>query len=166
VKPRRSTSARRAGAGAVFVSEPAPARRALVERLGFTLLDPEDPRGDLRERTGGDGANVVFDTAAHPAVAAQIASFTATSGRIVFVGTYAAPVAVDLQDVVFRELETLGCRVYTRSDMEAAVALLAEGRIDPAPFITSVVGLADAPAALEKLRAGTDVKVLIESRSA
>jgi len=154
--------ARAGGAGEVLVSEPAPARRALAERLGFTLLDAGDPGADLRERTGGDRASVVFDAAAHPAVAAQVTSWTATRGRIVFVGTYGAPAALDLQDVVFRELEAVGCRVYTRGDMEAAIGLLADGRIDPAPFVTSVVGLPDAPSALEKLRAGADVKVLIE----
>lgn len=153
--------ARLAGAGTVHVSEPAAPRRRAAEELGFAVLDAGDPGAELRERTGGDGAAVVFDAAGHPAVAAELAAWTATSGRIVFVGIYGRPVALDLQDVAFRELSTVGCRVYTRADMEAAVQLIADGRFDPDPLITSTVPLAEAPAALAKLRSGDELKVLI-----
>ena len=156
--------ARLSGAGAVFISEPAEVRRTVAQELGFVVLDPHSAREDLRARTGGEGASVAFDTAAHPAVAGGIASWTATGGRIVWVGTYGRPTAVDLQDIVFRELETVGCRVYTRRDVEAAVALIADRRFDPAPLITSTLPLSDAPTALERLRSGSEIKVLIEGR--
>lgn len=158
--------ARLAGAGDVFVSEPAESRRRIAEELGFVTLDSDDPTADLSERTHGEGVPLVFDTAAHPAVAAHITSWTTTGGRIVFIGTYGTPAALDLQDVVFRELETLGCRVYTRKDMETAVLLVDDGRFDPEPFITSTVALSDAPTALKKLRSGDELKVLIEGRQA
>lgn len=159
-----ASCARLAGAGAVFVSEPAEPRRHVAQELGFVTLDTDDPASDLREHTGDEGVPLVFDTAAHPAVAAHITSWTATSGRIVFVGTYGTPATLDLQDVVFRELETIGCRVYTRKDIETAVLLIADGRFDPEPFITSTVSLSDAPTALEKLRSGDGLKVLIEGK--
>jgi (R,R)-butanediol dehydrogenase/meso-butanediol dehydrogenase/diacetyl reductase len=154
-----------AGAGTVYISEPVVPRRATAEALGFRVLDRERPGEDLRERTGSEGASVVFDSAAHPSVAADITSWTATGGRIVFVGTYGAPAALDLQDIVFRELETIGCRVYAREDMEAAVLLLHDGRFDPGPIITSTVSLPEAPAALERLRRGEELKVLVEGRA-
>jgi (R,R)-butanediol dehydrogenase / meso-butanediol dehydrogenase / diacetyl reductase len=155
--------ARLAGAGEIFVSEPSPARRTVANELGFTLLDPEEPRADLSERTRGELADVVFDTAGHPAVAASLASWAGVGGRIVFVGVYGKPAALDLQDIVFRELDTVGCRVYERADMETAVAMIATGRFDPSPLITATVALADAPAALERLRSGEDLKVLIDA---
>lgn len=158
--------ARLAGAGTVFVSEPAPSRRRVAEELGFIVLDLQDPGADLRERTGGEGASLVFDTAAHPAVAANITSWAATSARIVFVGTYGRPAELNLQDVVFRELETIGCRVYTRGDVETAVTLIADGRFDPEPLITGTVALSEAPLALERLRSGDELKVLIDGRQA
>jgi 2-desacetyl-2-hydroxyethyl bacteriochlorophyllide A dehydrogenase len=158
-----ASSARLAGAGEIFVSEPSPDRLGVAEALGFVALDPEDPVADLRERTHGELADVVFDTAAHPAVAASLAAWTTVNGRIVFVGTYGKPTAIDLQDVVFRELETVGCRVYTRGDMETAVDLIGSGRFDPSPLITGTVPLGEAPDALARLRAGTDLKVLIEA---
>jgi (R,R)-butanediol dehydrogenase / meso-butanediol dehydrogenase / diacetyl reductase len=160
-----ASCARLAGAGRVLVSEPSPYRRAAAEEMGFEVLDAGDATADLRARTGGEGADVVFDTAAHPAVAASLAAWTRTSGTIVFVGVYGRPAALDLQDVVFRELETTGCRVYTRDDMESAVTLLASGRFDPEPLLTSTVPLAEAPSALDKLRSGEELKVLIEGAS-
>lgn len=157
--------ARNAGAQTVYVSEPARWRRQVASELGFEVLDPENPGADLRGRTDGEGADVVFDTAAHPAVAGSITSWAATGGRIVFVGTYGAPAALNLQEIVFRELDTVGCRVYTRRDVLTAVELLASGRFDPTPLITSTVALEEAPAALERLRAGDELKVLIDGRS-
>ena len=160
-----ASCARLAGAGTVFISEPAQPRRRVAEELGFVVLDDREPGEDLRAQTGGEGASLVFDTAAHPAVAENITSWTVTSGRIVFVGTYGAPAALNLQDVVFRELETIGCRVYTRRDIETAVSLIADGRFDPEPFITSTVALSEAPTALNKLRSGDELKVLIDGRN-
>lgn len=151
-----------AGAGEIFVSEPAPARREAAAALGCTVLDLDDPTADLLARTAGERARIVFDSAAHPAVAAKLPAWTATGGRIVLVGTYSAPPALDLQTVVFRELDAVGCRVYTRADFETAVALIASGRIDPDPLITRTVPLADAPEALERLRSGEELKVLVE----
>ena len=158
--------ARLAGAGTVFVSEPAEPRRRLAEELGLVALDPGSPGEDLKSRTAGEGVPIVFDTAAHPAVAASITSWASTSGRIVFVGTYGVPTALNLQDVVFRELETVGCRVYARGDVLAAVSLVASGSFDPEPLITSTVALPEAPLALRKLRSGDELKVLIDGRVA
>lgn len=153
--------ARLAGASTVYVAEPAPARREVARRLGAELLDPDDVTADLRSRTRGAGVPVVFDTAAHPAVARAATALPSAGGRVVLVGIYSQPPAVDLQAIAFRELELIGCRVYTRADMEAAVGLVAGGRFDPAPLITSVVALDEAPRALERLRAGEELKVLI-----
>jgi (R,R)-butanediol dehydrogenase/meso-butanediol dehydrogenase/diacetyl reductase len=161
-----ATCARLAGAGTVFVSEPAEPRRRLAEKLGLVALDPGSPGEDLRARTGGEGVPIVFDTAAHPVVAANITSWVATSGRIVFVGVYGVPAAINLQEVVFRELETVGCRVYARQDVLAAVSLVASGNFDPEPLITSTVALPEAPLALRKLRSGDELKVLIDGRVA
>jgi (R,R)-butanediol dehydrogenase/meso-butanediol dehydrogenase/diacetyl reductase len=159
-----SVCARLAGASVVYVAEPAPARRRVAEEFGAELLDPDDPGADLGRRTGGDGVPVVFDTAAHPAVAAGATAWASAGGRVVVVGAYSQPPPVNLQAVMFRELEMIGCRVYTREDMVAALALLATGRFDPDPLITSVVGLDEAPQALERLRSGDELKVLIKGR--
>lgn len=150
------------GAGTAYVSEPSPQRRSVASQLGAQLLDPDDPVGHLRQRTEGNGVPVVFDTAAVRPVATALTSWAAVGGRIVLVGTYSEPTPVDLQTIVFHELEAVGCRVYTRDDFEAAIALIAGQRFDPAPVLTSVVPLADSAQALQRLRDGLELKVLIK----
>ena len=144
--------AREAGASEVRVREPSPDRRAVAERLGFAVEEPD-----------ADGhVDVVFDTAAHPTVAATATGWAAVGGTIVVVGTYGRPAPVDLQAIVFRELRLVGTRVYTRRDFEAAARLIADGAVDPEPLITDVVPLEAGPEAIERLRAGRGIKVLVE----
>jgi L-iditol 2-dehydrogenase len=45
--------------------------------------------------------------------------------------------------------------------MLAAHALLASGRVDPAPFVTHRLGLADTGRALELARTGEALKALV-----
>ena len=144
--------ARLAGAGRVLVAEPVPGRRRLAADLGF-------------ETTGalaGDAAEVVFDAAAHPAVAAGLAGAVAVGGRAVLVGVYGAPAPLDLQALTFKEVTVIGTRVYSRDDLRVATAMIADGRFDPSPLITWSVPLTGAASAVDDLRAGRGVKLLVE----
>jgi threonine dehydrogenase-like Zn-dependent dehydrogenase len=144
--------ARLAGAGRVLVAEPVPGRRRLAADLGF-------------ETTGalaGDAAEVVFDAAAHPAVAAGLAGAVAVGGRVVLVGVYGAPAPLDLQALTFKEVTVIGTRVYSRDDLRVATAMIADGRFDPSPLITWSVPLTGAASAVDDLRAGRGVKLLVE----
>ena len=158
-------AARRAGAATILIGEPTPARRAIAAAVGFDTLDTEDPLADLGRRTDGWLADVAFDAAAVPAVAALLPQLVRPAGRIGLVGTYSRPVELDLQAVLFRELTIVGNRVYEPGDIDAALAILAD---DPAafrPLITEVVALDRAPAAFDRLRAGDGVKFLVSISS-
>jgi (R,R)-butanediol dehydrogenase / meso-butanediol dehydrogenase / diacetyl reductase len=144
--------ARRAGAGRVLVAEPLPGRRRLAADLGFEAVE---------SLTAGV-AEVVFDAAAHPAVAAGLAEAVGPGGRVVLVGVYGDPVPVDLRALTFKEVTVIGTRVYSRDDLRVATAMVADGRFDPGPLITRSVPLADAASAVDDLRAGREVKVLVE----
>jgi 2-desacetyl-2-hydroxyethyl bacteriochlorophyllide A dehydrogenase len=146
-------AARLAGAQ-VAVVEPAEPRRRVAAELGFEALAAVDE--------GRPGFDVVFDSAAHPAVAAGVTSWAAIGGRIVVVGTYGTPTPVHLQAVTFRELTLIGTRVYTRADVEAAASLISSGRFDPEPLITATVPLDEGPEALDRLRGGSEIKVVIQ----
>ena len=113
-------AARRAGAVQIMIGEPGPDRRRFAELAGFETLDPADPLADLDRRTSGWLADVVFDAAAVPAVAALLPRLVRPAGRIGLVGTYGRPVEVDLQAVLFRELRLIGNRVYEPADLDSA----------------------------------------------
>jgi (R,R)-butanediol dehydrogenase / meso-butanediol dehydrogenase / diacetyl reductase len=143
--------ARLAGAGRVLIAEPVDGRRRLAADLGFETVDAL-PAG---------AAEVVFDAAAHPAVAAGLAEAVGPGGRVVLVGVYGQPAPVDLRAITFKEVTVIGTRVYSRDDLTLATAMVADGRFDPAPLITRSAPLAEAAAVVDDLRAGREVKVLL-----
>ena len=158
--------ARLRGAARVLVSEPSATRRDFAAQCGFELLDPADPVGDVRRITDGWMADVVFDAAAVPAVAALLPRMVHPTGTVSLVGTYAAPAAVDLTAVVFGEMTVIGSRVYTPADIEGALGILARGELDLRPLVTGIVAMADAPEVLASLRSGEGVKYLVDCRRA
>ena len=152
---------RRAGASLILVVEPAPARREFAQVLGFAVLDPDDPLGDLDRRTSGWLADVLFDAAGAPAVAALMPRLVRPAGRIGLVGTYGRPVELDLQTVLFRELTLLGNRVYQPTDIDAALEMLAADPAELRPLVSAIVGLTEASTAFARLRAGDGVKYVV-----
>jgi (R,R)-butanediol dehydrogenase/meso-butanediol dehydrogenase/diacetyl reductase len=113
----------------------------------------------------GLAAEVVFDAAGHPAVAALVTDLVAPGGTVVVVAVYGDPAPVDLRAVTFKELTAVGTRVYSRGDLAVATDLVASGRFDPEPFLTSTVTLDEAAEAIADLRRGVGLKVLVRGDS-
>jgi len=155
--------ARHEGASEVVITEPSPWRRDVAARLGFTVVpDGTSMAETLEPLTGGEGADTTFDTAGHPSVAAQLAATTRVHGRIVIVGVYKAPTALDLQTVCFREQSLVGVRVYTSPDVTRAIGLIAEDALGLGEFPTKAFDLADTGAAFAAATHGQDcLKVLV-----
>lgn len=144
--------ARRAGASAVTLSEPAAARRRIAEDLGIATTDT--PQGS---RT----AEVVFEASGHPSVAPCLTSWVAPAGTIVLVGMYPpGGHSTDLFDVALREITLVGSLTYGRVDIEAALPLLADLPLER--LVSEVVPLEGVAGAVESLRAGTAMKILVQ----
>ncbi len=116
-------SLRLAGVERIFVSEVQPYRLALAASLGFRAVDSADAAAAIREATGGEGADVLFECAGYPPVALQMTDMVRPRGVIVNVGVFKKPAEVNLQAVNFRELTIIGSRVYTLDDFRRAVEL-------------------------------------------
>ncbi|BCW68124.1 dehydrogenase [Arthrobacter sp. NicSoilB4] len=155
--------ARHQGAGSILISEPSEARRKVAEELGFATVGPgEDPVQAIVAATRGDGADIVFDSAAHPSVAAMLPKAVRVRGTIVLVGVYKKPVELDLQAITFAENTLVGVRVYTRAAVERAVALIEGGELGLGRVPTQVFALEDAASAFEQaMSAGRVLKVLV-----
>ncbi|NQX03365.1 alcohol dehydrogenase catalytic domain-containing protein [Rathayibacter sp. VKM Ac-2856] len=155
--------ARHAGAS-VLLSEVDEGRRARIAALGFEVLDAlnADVPLEVDRWTGGEGADVVFEVSGAAAAVRQTTALAKVRGTIVVVAIHAAPREIDLQRVFWRELRLLGARVYQRSDIERAITLLSEGALPAEALITDVVPLADTAAAVERLTAGSSMKVLVD----
>ena len=152
-----ASCARLEGTASVTMSEPSATRAAAARDFGFELLD--DAAADR-------SADVVLDCTGHPAASPGVLKWATTGATVVTVGTYPGVVGVDLQDLMFRELTVVGARAYTPEDIRAAITLLERGGIDATRFITGVMPLEDGAAAVQRLRDGEAIKVLLEGPSA
>ncbi|MFJ4159469.1 zinc-binding dehydrogenase [Microbacterium testaceum] len=155
--------ARQAGAE-IVVLELDPARRRMIEQLGFTTVDPSatDATAWVEEWTGGAGADVVFEVSGAAAAVRSATTFARVRGTIVIVAIHPTPREIDLQRVFWRELRLLGARVYQRIDFERAIELLNSDAIDAEAVITSVYPLTGVTDALAELQSGRALKILID----
>ncbi|MEV8170531.1 alcohol dehydrogenase catalytic domain-containing protein [Microbacterium sp. NPDC077486] len=159
--------ARHRGAGPVVVVEPSAERRTVAEELGFRTLSAGETAADNIRALFGGGADIVFDTAAHPSVALHLPRAAAIRGTIVLVGVYKQPTPFDLQAVTFAEQSMVGVRVYTTADFREAVEIIQSDALGLERLPVSTFGLDGASAAFAAATsAGAALKVLVGMGSA
>jgi 2-desacetyl-2-hydroxyethyl bacteriochlorophyllide A dehydrogenase len=157
-------AAREAG-GKVTISEVNQARLAIAEKLGFETINPKetDPAAAINEKTGGKGADVVFEVSGTQPGVDTMTACAASRGRIVMVAIHAVKPQIDMFQFFWRELKLIGARVYEPADYEKAIALVASGAVDADTVITDVSPLADIQSAFEALdQSPTALKSLIK----
>ena len=156
--------ARDAG-GNVLISEVNPHRLAIARTLGFDVVNPTeaDLPALVNERTGGKGADVVFEVSGVQPGVDAMTKVAATRGRIVMVAIHAKKPEVDMFQFFWRELELIGVRVYEPEDYEKAISIILSGGVDADTIITDVSPLADIQKAFESLDSSpTAMKSLIK----
>ncbi|MFF2029186.1 zinc-binding dehydrogenase [Arthrobacter sp. NPDC058192] len=161
-----ATTARHAGAEVVVLELDAD-RRAMIQELGFEVLDPQtqDQVEWVNAWTGGAGADVVFEVSGAAAAVLGATALAKVRGRLVIVAIHPQPRPVDLQRVFWRELTIVGARVYERRDFETAVELLAAGVIPADQMITGTVPLERTADAFSRLAAGDAMKILVDCQA-
>jgi (R,R)-butanediol dehydrogenase/meso-butanediol dehydrogenase/diacetyl reductase len=155
--------AKSAGA-TVLISELNPFRLELAARLGLEAVDPRtvDLPAMVNERTGGAGADVVFEVTGAAAVAELMTKLPRVRGRMVMVAIHSQPAPVDLFRFFWRELKLTGARVYEARDFEQAIELAASGAMPLDQLITKVVPLEGLAGAFREMEAGGEVmKILV-----
>ena len=152
-----------AGGARVVMAEVNPFRIALARELGIDAVDPRDT--DLvalvNERTGGVGADIVFEVSGSAAGVEIMSKLPRTRGRIVVVAIFGKPVEVDLFRFFWRELKLAGARVYEPEDFDLAIELAASRRLPLDQLITSVLPLDGLQEGLHQMERGGVMKVLI-----
>ncbi|MCJ7604787.1 MAG: zinc-binding dehydrogenase, partial [Dehalococcoidales bacterium] len=93
--------------------------------------------------TGGPGADVALECVGRPETPQLAANLIRRRGIAVLVGVFDSPGTFDFSTITFSEKTVIGSSIYI-DEGEMAVSLMADGRLDPTPLITSVVPLADA----------------------
>jgi (R,R)-butanediol dehydrogenase/meso-butanediol dehydrogenase/diacetyl reductase len=157
--------ARHFGARTVIVSEKSPGRRAMAERLGATaVVDPADGGAMLRTTAAlaPDGVDVVVEAVGVPGLIQQAINGVRFRGRVVVVGVCMPPDTIMPFAAITKEASLHFVLAYEKPDFQFAVDMMDQGRLDPTPMVTDVIGLDGVAAAFEALeKPTTQSKVMV-----
>jgi len=147
--------ARRLGAQRVAVSEPNEARRALVEKLGFTTIDPRS--GDIPqqvEESLGRPATVVLDAVGISRTLSDGLAASALGGRVVLVGMGAREITLPAFEISTYERSIIGSFTYPSQEFRDTAGWVASRPEGLEHLIDDRVDLDGAADAFARLAAG------------
>jgi (R,R)-butanediol dehydrogenase/meso-butanediol dehydrogenase/diacetyl reductase len=139
-------AARVAGASEIYMVAKHKGRGKIASAMGATeviYLSDGDPVQRLQNLTGGLGADIAVECVGRPDTPQLAVELARRGGTAVIVGLFEQPGTFDFSSMTFSEKTLVGSSIYVHEG-RTAVALLADGRIDPASLITSKVPLKDA----------------------
>ena len=93
-----------------------------------------------RELTNGNGFDVVLECAGQPSSVLLASKITRTRGRLVIMGVFDKPAAIDLTDVVLSEKHIYGC-MSGYGLYEETISMMADPRFRGDLLITDRIGL-------------------------
>ncbi|MGH2352582.1 MAG: zinc-dependent alcohol dehydrogenase [Chloroflexota bacterium] len=143
------------GAGEVYVLARHPHQAELVGALGAAAVltsSPEESAAAVRDRTGGQGADVVIETVGGEAPTLNQAwSLVRRRGRVVVLGVFGGGVPVNLGTPLGKEATVLFPACYGeqdgRHDYDVTIDLIASGKAPVARLLTHRFPLEAAPEA-------------------
>jgi (R,R)-butanediol dehydrogenase/meso-butanediol dehydrogenase/diacetyl reductase len=153
------------GVDAVTVVEPSAPRRAAIAALGAPdVLDPstDDVDGVVRARTGGRGADVVFECAGVTASFVQALRVSGPRGRIVVVAIYEDPVEWNPSLLMMEEIEIRGALAYEDGCFDAVIDHMARGAYPTDGWVEHIPWDALVDEGFGPLRRGERMKVLVD----
>lgn len=133
-----------AGATKIVVVDLSEERCKKAQELGASLVlkgDAEDLVTQILDFTNG-GADVVFDCAGVQSTVNNALHTTKVGAQIVLLATFKKPIEIDSNIVMFKALHLTSTLAY-RNVFPTVIELIAEGRLDVLPVITSTIELDD-----------------------
>ena len=144
-----------AGVDDITVSEPAPARRERAAALGAKAVAPDALPKAPMGRPVADPFTVAFECSGRAAACEAALDQLDRAGTFMFLGTGAESPRVNHNRVIILELTLLGSYNYDARGFEAALALIASGRLPLDLLIEAEdVPLDGVGAAMQRLGAG------------
>jgi L-iditol 2-dehydrogenase len=139
-------------------------RMALSKSLGVDAtvnVSAEDPREIIKQLTQGYGADAVLECAGAPASAAMCLDLVRKMGRYTQVGIFGAPLQIDLDKVVLKQVRFQGSICHTWETWERTMRLLGDGAFDLRPLISNRLPLSRWNEAFQGVINKTETKVLL-----
>jgi 2-desacetyl-2-hydroxyethyl bacteriochlorophyllide A dehydrogenase len=151
-------AARAGGAAGIAVTDPVAGKRALALDLGADLaVDPtsHDAVAEIRRHLPWR-PDVIFDCVSTQSSIDQAIELALKGGTVVVEGVPRGPMSIPLHLVQDRELRLQGTAMYVRTDVEAAIGLIAGGQIPVDRVVTRSFPLSEAAAAFRAAAEGID----------
>lgn len=158
---------RAAGAAAITLVEPTPARRELALRQGATtVLDPNETHIAEHFPDADRAPAFAFECTGVAELVGQAASILRPRGTLTVTGFSRRPPSFNAADLLHKELTIRGNFIYVE-EFAQAIQALASGRIDVSGLISGVVSVENASEAFTAMRSSPDaVKYLISGHHA
>jgi threonine dehydrogenase-like Zn-dependent dehydrogenase len=164
--------ARAAGASRVIAFEVSPVRQALARRVGADeVYNPSDlvasgshPHDAVLAATGGAGADMAIEAAGAPATTVpEMELSLAVGGKMVIIGRAAERAPMYLEHLQTHAAQVYGAQGHSGyGTFQHVIRLMASGRIDLRPIITSRFPLNAAVDAIERASKRQDGKVMVK----
>jgi (R,R)-butanediol dehydrogenase/meso-butanediol dehydrogenase/diacetyl reductase len=154
----------------VFVSEPNPARQALIRGLGVAeVLDPGalDVAGYLKDRLDGVGVDAAIECSGNERALQTALASVRSAGRVAQTGLHTRPASIDPMLLAQRDLTLVGTWCYPVTDFPRIVGLIAAGRLPVERIVSAQIAIDDiVERGFEALLSptGDQVKVLVNAR--
>jgi threonine 3-dehydrogenase len=159
--------ARAAGATAVYAIDVNPAKLELAQRLGADATFLATQPGlvtEIRERTRGDGVDVLLEMSGSAAAIDQGLQLLRNGGTAALLGIPSGDVSLNLAErIIFRGLTVLG--INGRRMFETwyqTEALVKSGRVDPRAIITHVLPYDQFQRAFDLTSKGEAAKIVLD----
>jgi len=161
-------AARAAGASDVLAVDVSAAKKGLAEAAGATdfVVSSDNLSKDIRGRTSGRGADHAIECVGRAATIRAAWRATRRGGRVTVVGMGANDDLVTLSALdIFSSARTLRSSVYGQTDTDLEIPRLARDVLSGAlaldHLITDRIGLADVPAALDRMARGEGARSVV-----
>jgi 2-desacetyl-2-hydroxyethyl bacteriochlorophyllide A dehydrogenase len=134
------------GAAQVFAIDSVQARLDLAEQFGATPLHLEhsDLRKEIRSATDGRGLDIVVDAVGDPRALESAIRLTRKCGTVQAVGVYAERCEVHMGLAWIKALRLHTGHANVIGHVDAVLALMQAGRLDPSPLVTHHLPLDEA----------------------
>jgi 2-desacetyl-2-hydroxyethyl bacteriochlorophyllide A dehydrogenase len=157
-------AARAAGAALVVAVDTVPERLELARAFGAqpVHLTEEDPRAAVKAATEGRGVDVAVEAVGDPAALELAIRLAAQTGVVSVIGVHAERCEVHMGLVWIKSLELRAGQANVIAHLDAVLALLHAGVLDPRPLVTHHLPLDRAPEAYELYDRREALKIVLE----
>jgi alcohol dehydrogenase len=152
-----------AGASQVIAIDTVAERLRMAEAFGATAvhLTEQDPRAEVKGLTEGRGVELAVDAVGDPKALELAIRLARKAGTVSATGVYAERIDLNMGILWIKALTMTTGHANVIKHLDPVLALLSEGKLDPAPLVTHRMSLDEAPEAYRVFDSREALKVVL-----